>query len=462
MEMIEKPATEAGGMLTKHQAYLARCAELEAEMRALSAQITSAQARFLGLLAQYDALRGWAEWGTRSAVDWLSNHCGHGFALAKAELALSHSLENLPLIRRAMESGALSLDKARAIAAVAAPDTEEELLALAREATATQLSRALGAARRALGGNEAQRLRRARYLDTYWDAYGLLQVRGQLSPEEGALFKKALEAARETLYRQWRSEGFEDEPPPEGEDDPRPDPTADAQDPKGAARADALLAMAESFLCTGLVPTTGAEHYQVVIHTEAAALEADGEGSCHLEEGLALSADTVRRLACGASLVWLVSDQEGSPVAVSEKAQALPRWLRRAVRARDGGCVFPTGAGGRCGMAPEYCDVHHVVFQSQGGAHSTRNCRMLCRYHHHLVHEGGFRMALLEDGSFQVRRPDGSVIPTRPPPHPEAPEPLERPGLEAKGSWALSNGGPMDLGLTVDALLCVGLAGPSG
>src|SRR5438445_645459 len=253
---------------------LARRAELEAELRGLGAQITATQARFVAVLADYDALEGWGEWGARSALDWLSNHCGHAGPLGRAELALAHALPHLPLIRGAMEAGALSLDKAKAIASVAVPDTEEELLSLASHATANQIQKAMAAARRALNSKHAERMRRERYLDTSWDAYGYLQVRGQLSPAEGALFRKALAAAKESLYREQRSEGSTDEVPPEGHDDPRPEPTADAHAPPAAARADALVAMAESFMDHGPVAQgDSGENYQVIIRAPASVLD---------------------------------------------------------------------------------------------------------------------------------------------------------------------------------------------
>jgi len=458
------PAAVAPGV-GSDAAETARRHDLESELRLLGAQMSALQARFLAALADYDDMRGWAHWGARSAVDWLSNHCGHGAFLARSETALAHALAALPRIRAALERGALSMDKARAIAAVASPDTEEELLGFAAQATANQLARALAAARRALRGNQAEGLHRARQLHTYWDEEGALRIKGRLSPEEGALFRKALEAAREALYRQARSEGFEGEVPPEGAPDPRPEPTADAHDPYGAARADALMALARSFLGgEGTVPAPGGEHYQVVIHADAEVLVDDGEGRCHIEDGPALSAETVRRLACeGASLVWLAGDGAGSPVAISERAQhSLPRWLRRAVRFRDGGCVFPTGAGSRCGMPARYSHVHHVVHRAHGGAHSFANCRILCSSHHHLVHEGGFAMAVLDDGALEFRFPDGTVVPTgHPPVSPVfAGAPMAFEDLEPDGSWALSNGGPMDLGLAVDGLLGLGLEDP--
>jgi hypothetical protein len=458
MELAEAAKSERDP-LVEARAELARCAELETELRSVAAEITAAQARFLELLAEYDNLRGWAAWGARSAQDWLSNHCGHGAGLAKTELTLAHALDGLPRIRAAMASGGLSMDKARSLAAVASPETEEDLLSLAMEATANQLSRALGAARRALRTDEGERLRQARHLDTWWDDDGMLVIRGRLTPEEGALFRKALDAARESLYRENRSAGFEDEPPAEGEGDPRPDPAADADDPAGARRADALMALAESFLANGPVPASGSDRYLVVIHVDADVLADDGEGRCHIEGGPALSAESVRRLACGVSLVWLASDEDGDPVAISEKTQDIPMSVRRAVRARDKGCVFPTGAGSRCGMPAEYSHVHHVVHRAHDGPHSKANCFTLCSFHHHLVHEGGFTLASLGDGTLEFRRPDGSVITNEPPVLPDSADSayIRRPELQPDIAWARSNGERMDLGMTVDVLLGIGL-----
>jgi 5-methylcytosine-specific restriction endonuclease McrA len=352
------------------------------------------------------------------------------------------------------------MDKARALAAVAVPDTEAELLSLAQEMTAGQLSRALAAARRALSGEEALRLRRARFLDTWWDEEGMLAVRGRLCPEEGALFRRALEAMREEQYRMNRSAGFEGEAPAAGEEDVRPDPTADADDPRGAARADALVGLAESYLATG--PLSG-DHYQVVVHADADMLVDDGGGRCHLEGGPGLSAATLGRLVCESSLVWLCEDRDGNPVAISDKTQDIPASVRRAVRARDKGCVFPTGAGGCCGVPAEFSHVHHVVHREHGGSHTTGNCWTLCRFHHRLVHEGGFAMTLVGDGSLEVRRPDGTVIPTRPPatppPVPPVPSGPGRLPLEPDVAWARSNGERMDMVCTVDYLLAVGLPG---
>ena len=52
---------------------------------------------------------------------------------------------------------------------------------------------------------------------------------------------------------------------------------------------------------------------------------------------------------------------------------------------RDRGCRFP-GCGSR------FTDAHHVQHWADGGATRLDNLILLCRTHHRLLHEGGFRL----------------------------------------------------------------------
>ena len=58
--------------------------------------------------------------------------------------------------------------------------------------------------------------------------------------------------------------------------------------------------------------------------------------------------------------------------------------MRRALRVRDKGCRFPGCTNTR------FVDGHHIEHWADGGETSLDNLVMLCRHHHHLVHEGGF------------------------------------------------------------------------
>lgn len=435
----------------------ARGVELEGQLRVLAGEIASAQAEFLGLVAEFDNLEGWAPYGARSVSDWLSIHCGHAGGTARKEVALAHAVQELPVLADAMARGAMSLDKAAAVASLATPESEAGLVELALETTANQLTRLMGAARRAINpvvdNEDAAAQRRARVLHTWWDRDGMLAVRGRLTPEDGAVFRKALEKGVDLGRRFTAGGDIGDDLPEPGCEVPRVDLLGDADDRPGAARADALTLMAHTFLDSEPVGT-GGDHYLVIIHVDEDALVDDGEGRCHIEGGPGLPVDVVRRLACGSSLVWLAEDADGNPVAVSPKTQDIPTGVRRAVRARDGGCVFPNGIGGHCGLAAEWSHVHHVQHRTKGGPHTTDNCHTHCSFHHHLLHEGGFSVNVGADGQLEYYRPDGSrIVNERPKLWEDGPPPRRKRDLDPDGPWARSRGERLNLDLAVDLVL---------
>ena len=83
---------------------------------------------------------------------------------------------------------------------------------------------------------------------------------------------------------------------------------------------------------------------------------------------------------------------EGKTAAIEKidtQAIALRAWevLKRYVYDRDKGRCRLCGI--RCffgGKLSERADVHHIVFQSAGGADSKENCLLLCRACHDLIH----------------------------------------------------------------------------
>jgi hypothetical protein len=60
---------------------------------------------------------------------------------------------------------------------------------------------------------------------------------------------------------------------------------------------------------------------------------------------------------------------------------------RRAVQARDRGCVWPG-----CHRPASWGEVHHLRHWAQGGSTDLANLVTICRAHHWKVHEGGWRL----------------------------------------------------------------------
>ena len=104
-------------------------------------------------------------------------------------------------------------------------------------------------------------------------------LRGRLEPEVGALFMKALAAARETLYQRARVVSRFN--------DPSADPSAE-RPTMAQQQADAPALVAEAALDHGLDPGAPGERYQVVVHVDATALaDSDQPGQSVLEAGCA-------------------------------------------------------------------------------------------------------------------------------------------------------------------------------
>jgi hypothetical protein len=169
-------------------------------------------------------------------------------------------------------------------------------------------------------------------------------------------------------------------------------------------RADALGVMAESFLAHGIESLNGGERHQIVVHVDADTLADCCEGRCEIEEGPSIAAQTARRLACDASVVPLIENDQGEPLNVGRKTRTISPALRRLLKSRDRGCRFPGCTHTR------FVDAHHIQHWADGGETKPSNLVVLCRHHHHCVHEGGFQLQVLDDGALRFLRPDGRSL----------------------------------------------------
>ena len=186
-------------------------------------------------------------------------------------------------------------------------------------------------------------------------------------------------------------------------------PTAAPTDerPICVRRADGLRHMAEQYLAhRAEVSGSAAERYQVVVHINREDLHEGDETvrGAELEQGRELAVATARRLGCDGSLVGQVEDAEGEPLNVGRKTRAIPAAIRRALQSRDGGCRFPG-----CDRS-KFTHAHHIRHWADGGETRLSNLVTLCSYHHHLVHEGGYGVRVV-DGGIEFTSPGGQPIP---------------------------------------------------
>jgi len=243
--------------------------------------------QFAGFWLSPDVRRQFTPAGPGSPGAWLAWRCALDPRSAREHVRVARALEGLEEVKACFARGELSYSKVRAIARIATPQIESELVEMARWATASQLERLVRGYRRAVSLESAETAHRDRFLATEWEEDGSLIVRGRLSPEDGALFLKAIEAGKQAIYEREVahavcSQGGSAEP----------EPGSAVREHPRVSRADALMEVAERSLGGAAFPRPAAERHQVVVHAEATALagEAEEPGARLKDGGLALRA----------------------------------------------------------------------------------------------------------------------------------------------------------------------------
>jgi hypothetical protein len=423
--------------------------QLGEDIAILAARLHAATYELLLLLRRFDDASGWNN-GFRSCAHWLHWRTGIDLGAAREKVRVAHALADLPRLSNALQLGVISYAKVRALTRVATPVNESQLLDVALTVTAFQVERVVRAWRRCdrvAEARQAEARHLHRGLRTYVDDDGMLVVHGRLTPEQGAVVQRALEAAADELWRE----------------------TKDAATPEavieevthGQRRADALVRLAEAALAGNLEGGTAGDRYQVVLHVDAGpAAPPAGEPTAFIgstiecgDRAVDVSAETSARLACDAAVVVMRHDAAGNVLNVGRKTRSVPPAIRRALDARDTGCRFP-------GCTARRCDAHHVVHWATGGATSFDNLVLLCRHHHLLLHEGGYSVRRGAGRDFTFVNAAGRIVPAVP----AAPDLLRVAqagaslcrllGDEADrpATPATSDGSHFNLGYVVDAL----------
>ena len=125
-------------------------------------------------------------------------------------------------------------------------------------------------------------------------------------------------------------------------------------------------------------------------------LEDDSLDRVRLQDG------TLRALLCDADLYALVVNSLGEPLDLGRRVRYANEHQRRALRERDGGCIFPG-----CDAPARWCDVHHQIPWDQGGRTHVKQMALLCRHHHRVTHRPGWRLDVTADQWFHWTKPNG-------------------------------------------------------
>jgi hypothetical protein len=128
----------------------------------------------------------------------------------------------------------------------------------------------------------------------------------------------------------------------------------------------------------------------------------------HLEDGgSAIPGTVIDRTLCDSGSVNVTVDSCGNPLDVGREHRLFTPRQKLALAVRDGGCLWPA-----CDRPASYCESHHIDPYAQGGKTDIDRGVLLCRYHHLLLHNQGWRITREHRGPFQLN-PPGHAAPIR-------------------------------------------------
>ncbi|KJC64786.1 HNH endonuclease signature motif containing protein [Agreia bicolorata] len=112
---------------------------------------------------------------------------------------------------------------------------------------------------------------------------------------------------------------------------------------------------------------------------------------------------TIQMLGCDADLTATVFGSSGQVLSQGKTKRLASRRQRRALAARDGGCVIPG-----CTVPPSRCQAHHVVPWVSStfllGRTDIDNLALLCPFHHATIHTSAWQLVMI-NGKPHVREP---------------------------------------------------------
>jgi hypothetical protein len=345
---------------------------------ASSTRIAREEARFIRFGAELAKREGWRAEGATSLENWMVERCGLSLASARSLAHVGERLLGLPQLAAGFASGELTFDKVRAVADVATPANDGHMAEQARECTVRQLH---DVARIERGvphsqGETDHEARSVRFNDTYHT------VTAQLPRETYAEVRSSLEARARAL-------------PSDGE-----------------TRWDQRV-------CDGLLDIIrgdrsaeqGASPYVVVVHAPLEVLaDESSELAGELERGDMISGETVRRLACDATVIVALDDDLGHTMYEGRARRFPSRTQRREVMRRDRHCRFPGCTN------VTFTNVHHIKRWGSGGRTDLENLVLLCQHHHYRLHSSGWSMTGNANEELTLIAPTGRVMTSRPSP----------------------------------------------
>jgi len=351
--------------------------DIVGQLDILFRQKAAVEGAIVVLLGEVDRRAAYRDEGATGVEPWIVERFGVSTPTARAYTHVAERAWDLPHLVTSLSEGEISFDKLRAVSDVATPETDREVLERARECSVRQLGEL---ARSASGATEAHPDRRfVRFNDRH------RTVTAQLPADSYAEVRSCLEGRARKI-------------------------PSDGETPWDQRLCDALV---ETIRSSG-GGSASASPYLVVAHVPLDALiDESGETTGlagELETDDLISRETVRRIACDATIAIAVDDDVGHTMFEGRARREPTDAQRREIKRRDRHCRFPG-----CTNAT-FTNAHHVKPWKTGGKTDIDNLALLCLHHHRRVHSGGWRMSGDANGVLTFVGPTERVMTSRPSP----------------------------------------------
>jgi len=331
-----------------------------------------------GVAARFAATNYYDEGGFASPIEWIRFECHQTSTAAADVIAVGENLERLPQTVQAVRDGEIGFPHLKTMARTAnfigGSFDESKLLPKAKDNSAGKFYYICDHYRhsvdpKAYEAEQTERVENRKLTITTCDD-GAVLIKGVLDPEGGAAFLTAVKP----LARR------------SGTDDDRS---------REKRQADAVVELSMHSLDTGLIPQQGSQRTHLNVTASLETLQGlPGASAADLEfSAVPISAKTVERLACDASITRIVLGSESTVIDVGRAKRTISGPARKALNARDRGCTWPG-----CERPASWTSGHHIKHWLHGGDNQPPNLTLLCYRHHYLVHEGNWQIVRGDDG----------------------------------------------------------------
>ena len=349
---------------------------------------SAVEGRIVVLLGEAERREAFRDDGATSAENWAVERFSVAVPTARAMMHVAERAWDLPQLTEGLKAGDITFDKMRAIADVASPETDAELLEAARERSVRELADVARSCREAPAPADAARDHDRRSL-RFNDTFRTMTV--QLPPVSFAETRSCIESiAREV--------------------------PSDGETPWDQRLCDGFIGLVRSHAGGGAGTEAATKSpYFVVVHVPLAAL-VEESGACsdlagELERDGLLSTATVQQLACDATVALAIDDDAGRTMYEGRSRRDPTGAQRREVRRRDRHCRFPG-----CSNVT-FTNTHHIRrWKPDRGPTDLDNLCLLCVHHHYLVHQRGWTMSGNANEELTFVGPSGRVMTSLPSP----------------------------------------------